>query len=140
VLPYSSEPGFSSYNCVDKNAVRAATVIRCEAADTATLLQRVNTIPGAIGYAQISDAGAYANVERVKIGGWDPDIGAVERGAYPFWTVEYLYTYGEPARGTLAASFLDYFRSDTAKDILRSQAYTPCADRQQSLAGTLCSG
>ncbi len=140
VLGGQGEPGFSSYNCVDKNAVHAATFIRCEVADTATLLQRVNTIPGAIGYAQISDAAAYANVERMKIGGWDPDIGAVERGVYPFWTVEYLYTYGEPARGTLAASFLDYFRSDTAKDILRSQAYTPCVDRQQSLAGTLCRG
>jgi len=28
--------------------------------------------------------------------------------------------------------------SDTAKDILRSQAYTPCVDRQQTLITTLC--
>jgi hypothetical protein len=30
--------------------------------------------------------------------------------------------------------------SDAAKDILRSHAYTPCVDRQQSLMGTLCRG
>ena len=133
-----SEPSFSSYNCISKDADPDARVIKCEVADTGTLLQRVNEIPGAIGYAQISDASSYANVESVKLGGWDPDIGAVERGAYQFWTVEFLYTYGSPAAGTLAAAFLSYVNTDTAKDILRSQAYTPCVDRNQSLVGTLC--
>jgi phosphate transport system substrate-binding protein len=135
-----SEPAFSSYDCISKDAVPDARVIKCEVADTGTLLQRVNQIPGAIGYAQISDAASYANVECVKLGGWDPGIGAVERGAYPFWTVEFLYTYGSPAPGTLAASFLTYMNSDTAKDILRSENYTPCLDRNQSLVGTLCPG
>jgi phosphate transport system substrate-binding protein len=135
-----SEPAFSSYNCVSKDAVPNAPVIKCEVADTATLLQRVNDIPGAIGYAQISDAASYPNVESVKLGGWDPVIGAVERGYYPFWTVEYLYTYGSPARGTLTSQFLAYMNTDTAKDILRSQDYTPCVDRNQSLMGTLCRG
>jgi phosphate transport system substrate-binding protein len=133
-----SEPAFSSYNCVDKDAVPDSPVIKCEVADTGTLLQRVNGIPGAIGYAQISDAASYANVESVKLGGWDPDIGAVERGAYPFWTIEYLYTDGTPAPGTLAAAFLTYMNSDTAENILLRQAYTPCVDRHQSLA--LCPG
>jgi phosphate transport system substrate-binding protein len=135
-----SEPAFSSYNCISKDAVPDARVIKCEVASTGMLLQRVNEVPGAIGYAQISDAASYANVESVKLAGWDPDIGAVERGAYPFWTVEFLYTYGSPAAGTLAAAFLTYMNSDTAKDILRSQAYTPCVDRNQSLVGTLCPG
>ena len=79
-------------------------------------------------------------MERVKLNGWDPGIGAVERGAYPYWTVEYLYTYGVPALGTLTAAFLSYLNSDTAKDILCSAAYTPCVDRQQSLTSTLCRG
>jgi phosphate transport system substrate-binding protein len=135
-----SEPAFSSYNCIGKDAVPDSPVIKCEVTDTGTLLQRVNDIPGAIGYAQISDAASYANVESVKLGGWDADIGAVKQGAYPFWTVEYLYTYGSPAPGTLAAAFLAYMNSDTAKDILRSQAYTPCVDRNQTLVGTLCPG
>jgi phosphate transport system substrate-binding protein len=66
-----AEPPFSSYNCVTKNAVPAAKVIRCEVSDTDTLLQRVNSIPGAIGYAQISDASNYPNVAPIKINGWD---------------------------------------------------------------------
>jgi hypothetical protein len=64
----------------------------------------------------------------------------VERGAYPYWTVEYLYTYGVPRAGTLAAAFLSCLNSDTAKRILRTAAYTPCAGRQQSLISTLCRG
>jgi phosphate transport system substrate-binding protein len=132
------EPAFSSYNCVDRDAVPSSPVIRCEVADTSTLLQRVNQIPGAIGYAQISDAASYPDVETVKLNGWDPQIGAVEQGAYPFWTVEYLYSYGNPGSGTLAASFLSFLNSDAAKDALRSDAYTPCVDRQQSLLSTLC--
>jgi phosphate transport system substrate-binding protein len=135
-----SEPAFSSYNCISKDAVPTARVIKCEVPTTGMLLQRVNEIPGAIGYAQISDAASYAHVRSVELGGWDATIGAVERGAYPFWTVEFLYTYGSPAPGTLAADFLTYINTDTAKDILRSQAYTPCVDRNQSLLGTLCPG
>jgi hypothetical protein len=72
--------------------------------------------------------------------GSDPDIGAVKQGAYPVWTVEYLYTYGTPAPETLAAAFLAYMNTDTAKDILRSGDYTPCVDRGVSLMGTLCRG
>lgn len=140
VLGGMGEPAFSSYDCLTRNAVPRARVTKCEVTDTATLLQRVNEIPGAIGYAQVSDAATYANVERVKIGGWDPNIGAVQHNYYPYWAVEYLYTYGQPARGTFAAAFLNYLNSDTAKDILRSQSYTPCVDRLQTPANICASG
>jgi len=133
-----AEPPFSSYNCVTKNAVPASRVIRCEVSDTSTLLQRVDAIPGAIGYAQISDAATYPNVEPIKIDGWDPTIGAVQGGFYPFWTVEYLYTSGTPAAGSLAAGFLDFMKTTTSSDILRSDDYTPCDDRGQTLLNTLC--
>jgi ABC-type phosphate transport system substrate-binding protein len=138
VLGGQAEPAFSSYNCVTKNAVPSAGVTRCEVTDTGTLLQRVNSIPGAIGYAQISDAATYPNVSVIKINGSDPTISAVKLGAYPYWTVEYLYTLGSPAAGSLAAGFLNYVRSVTASDILRTADYTPCVDRGQSLMKTLC--
>jgi phosphate transport system substrate-binding protein len=80
----------------------------------------------------------FGSLVSVKLNGWDPQIGAVERGAYPYWTVEYLYTYGSPATGTLASSFLNYLNSPAAKDTLRSADYTPCVDRQVSLLSTLC--
>ena len=138
ILGGQAEPPFSSYNCVDKNAAPASPVTRCEVTDTRTLLQRVNSIPGAIGYAQVSDAAAYPNVSSIKINGSDSAISAVKAGAYPFWTVEYLYTAGPPAPGSLAADFLDYLKNVTASDILHGADYTPCTDRGQSLMNTLC--
>ena len=138
ILGGQAEPPFSSYNCVSKNAVPASPVTRCEVTDTRTLLERVNAIPGAIGYAQISDAATYPKISAIKIDGGDPAIGAVEAGAYPYWTTEYLYTLGTPAPGSLAADFLGYLKSVTASDILRSEDYTPCVDRGQSLMNTLC--
>lgn len=138
VLGGRDEPQFSSYDCVSKNAVPSSPVVRCEVPDTGTLLKRINAIPGTIGYAQISDAASYPNLERVKLDGADPDIGAVESGGYPIWTVEYLYTYGPAAPKSLAAAFLSYVNTDTSRDILRGGAYTPCVDRDQRLPVTLC--
>ena len=138
VLGGQAEPPFSSYNCVNKNAVLDSPVTRCEVTDTRTLLQRVNAIPGAIGYAQISDAASYPSVSAIKINGADSTIGAVKAGSYPYWTVEYLYTLGTPAPGSLAADFLGYLKSVTASDILRTADYTACVDRGQSLMRTLC--
>lgn len=58
--------------------------------------------------------------------------------AYQFWMVEYLCTYGAPPPRSVAAQFLSYLSTFTAKDLLRAQGYTPCADRQQDLRSTLC--
>jgi hypothetical protein len=55
-----------------------------------------------------------------------------------FWTVEYLYTYGTPASGSLAAKFITYMGTNTAKDQLRLEGYTPCVDSSQNLMSTLC--
>jgi phosphate transport system substrate-binding protein len=135
VLDGKAEPPFTSYNCTSKNAVPSANVTRCEVSDTPTLLSKVNSIPGAIGYAQISDASTYANrsVSVIKINGQDATVAAVELGSYPYWTVEYLYTAGHPVPGSLVADFLGYINSETADDILRSNDYIPCIDRGTSL-------
>jgi hypothetical protein len=43
-----------------------------------------------------------------------------------------------PAAGSLAAGFLDFMKTTTSSDILRSDDYTPCDDRGQPLLNTLC--
>jgi ABC-type phosphate transport system substrate-binding protein len=131
------EPAASSYDCVHKNRLVTSAVILCEKNDTPTLLQLVNTIQGAIGYAQISDSEPYPNVGRVQINQASPDIGDVEAGIYPYWTVEYLYTYGRPPAGSLTAAFLSYMNTDAAKNILLNDAYTPCDDPSAAVAA-LC--
>jgi len=135
-----NEPAASSYDCVRKNAIPDAKVTKCEVSDTDTLLSRVDSVPGAIGYAQISDAATSnsANVKTIAINGWDPSFGDVESGSYPFWTVEYLYTEGKPAPGSVTADFLTYMTGTEADDILRSSEYTPCVDGSESLLGSLC--
>jgi phosphate transport system substrate-binding protein len=138
ILGGQAEPPFTSYSCVTNNAVPSAKFIRCEVANTGTLLQRVNSIPGAIGYAQVADAADYRNVSELKINGFDANFGDVQADYYPYWTVEYLYTLGNPASGSLEADFISYINSTTSDDILRSNAYTPCVDRGQSLMATLC--
>jgi phosphate transport system substrate-binding protein len=50
----------------------------------------------------------------------------------------YLYTYGTPASGSLAGKFLTYMGTNTAKDQLRLEGYTPCVDGSQNLMSTLC--
>ncbi|HTU73265.1 MAG TPA: substrate-binding domain-containing protein [Trebonia sp.] len=139
VLGGASEPPASSFNCVSKNELPSSPVIRCEEPTTGTLLQRVNSIPGAIGYAQISDAASFLNVEPVKINASDPDIGDVKAGKYPYWTVEYLYTNGKPRAGSLIAAFLSYFGTDNAENLLLNAAYTPCGTTQPEVA-RLCAG
>jgi phosphate transport system substrate-binding protein len=139
VLGGATEPPASSFNCVTKNELPGSPVIRCEEPTTSTLLDRVNAIPGAIGYAQISDAASFLNVEPVKINASDADIGDVKAGKYPYWTVEYLYTNGAARAGSLIAAFLAYFSTDNAENLLLNAAYTPCGTAPPEVE-RLCSG
>ena len=106
------------------------------------MLQKVNAIPGAIGYAPASAAADYMNLSQVQLDGAEATFAAVNvkptQSQYPFWNVEYLYTFGYPEGGTLASAFLDYMNSAEAKEILRGQGYTPCIDGSTDLRSTLC--
>ena len=50
----------------------------------------------------------------------------MNNGQYPFWAVEYLYTYGKPAPGSLLSAFLSYMATDTAASVLESKGDIPC--------------
>ena len=50
----------------------------------------------------------------------------MNNGQYPFWAVEYLYTYGKPAPGSPLSAFLDYMATDTAASVLQSKGDIPC--------------
>jgi phosphate transport system substrate-binding protein len=129
----------SSDNCETLNPGSQAPH-RCERDSTEDLLAEINATPGAIGYAEMDAPAHYTNVSRVAIDGTDASIAAVENQDYPFWTVETLYTYGEPDEGSLAEAFLDYVtQDDSAKNLLRSYGHIPCIDRED-LMNTLCEG
>lgn len=126
-----SEPGLTSDDCETPLYDGSdSSVIRCERSATDELMDEVNHVSGAIGYAELSVANTYDNVTTVKLDGYSADIATVETGDYPFWTVETLYTYGEPEEGSLTKAFLNYLSEDTAQNILREHENEPCWDAQ----------
>ncbi|WP_329400758.1 substrate-binding domain-containing protein [Streptomyces lydicus] len=135
---HRSEPGVvSSYDCGDKDRDERARLTRCEVNGTKSLLDAVDRVPGALGYAEGYAAAQRKHVVSVRLNGHEPDIEWGRQRDYPFWTVEYLYTYGRPEDGSLTAKFLAFMDSDTAKNIMRMYKHVPCADRQ-SLPATVC--
>lgn len=138
VLGTSTELSPSSFDCVHKS--NASPVTLCNVARTPDLLGNVATVAGAIGYAQDGDISAYpgGHVRSVALNGLFGTFGNIGRssGSYPFWTVEYLYTYGN-ATG-LASAFLNYRGSATAIEDLRGGGYTPCPATGTSRARELC--
>ncbi|CRK58792.1 Phosphate ABC transporter, periplasmic phosphate-binding protein PstS (TC 3.A.1.7.1) [Alloactinosynnema sp. L-07] len=133
-----SEPALSSDDCTHRNRDPNAKVTRCEHYKTSELLDQVDRLPGAIGYAEVTATTKYTNLNRIKLDNRDPDLDSVVKRGYPFWAVEYFYTYGQPQDGGLVDSMIDYTNTDAAKNILRRAGYLPCVDGPQDLMGTLC--
>jgi ABC-type phosphate transport system substrate-binding protein len=150
----SREPGSGSRNTFDRYvlglpAAAAASgcasdsgppaVVSC-VKSTGGTLQAVSAVEGAIGYAQIGDVATYPDggVQAVALDGLDGRFGNIGRStkSYPFWTVEYLYTYG-PATG-LAEAFLKHLGTPTALSALEAAGYRPCPADGRGRAGALC--
>lgn len=135
---HRSEPGVvSSYDCTGKDRDERARVTRCEVNSTTGLLDAVDRVEGAVGYAETYAAAKRPHVIGIRLDGHEPDIEWGQQHEYPFWTVEFLYSYGHPADGSLAAKFLTYLSSDTAKNVMRMYKHVPCAD-DRSLSASVC--
>ncbi|WP_007508677.1 substrate-binding domain-containing protein [Pseudofrankia saprophytica] len=134
----TQEPPVSSNDCFTKDRDPNAATTRCEFSSEASLLDQISRTPGALGYAERGAAATYPKINEIALNGWTPDISTVERGDYPFWEVEYLYTYGTPPGDSLLSAFLEYVSTDTAKNLLRGEGFTPCVDRDKNLMATLC--
>jgi ABC-type phosphate transport system substrate-binding protein len=134
ILRMATEAPQSSQSCTSRDLIPASPVIRCEKSSTGQLLEAVNAIPGAVGYAEAhvaerDQAAVYPNLDVVLLAGRDPSAEAVNAGAnsYPFWAVEYMYTYGTPATGSLLSAFLGYMSTDAAKSSLQNDGEIPCS-------------
>jgi ABC-type phosphate transport system substrate-binding protein len=128
-----SEGELTSDGCLTRDRPFAnGPTIRCERDTTEDLIHTVSTVPGAIGYGDVTNAATKAAVRAgdivtVKLNGLYPQVESLPN--YPFWTVEYLYTRGEPAQGTAMRDFLDYLQSDAAQATLLGAGYTPCVPK-----------
>jgi ABC-type phosphate transport system substrate-binding protein len=130
VLGGQPEPTPNSQDCITPEAGQNSPVHVCEMNSTKALLQNVNDIPGAIGYADAYQAGSavYADISYIQINGLAPDIQQNQQSAYPFWALEHVYTRGTPPNGSLLAAFLSYLTSDTAKNTMEANGDVPCAN------------
>jgi ABC-type phosphate transport system substrate-binding protein len=128
VLNGSSEGVASSGSCLKKDDVATAPTILCELPTTAEVVSNVSTVPGAIGYADVSNkdtkaAVATKRIMPVVLDGLAPNVRSVPQ--YPFWTVEYLYTW-TPATTSPVAAYQDYLKTDTAQKTLQDAGYKAC--------------
>lgn len=133
ILHMPTETPQSSQSCTTRDLIPDSPVIRCEKSSTDELLKAVNAIKGAIGYAEAAvtaedEASKYPNINQVQLDGKDASPEVVNAGShpYPFWAVEYMYSYGQPASGSLLSAFLSYMSTDTASSVLQSYGDIPC--------------
>jgi phosphate transport system substrate-binding protein len=129
ILGTPGELGPSSSDCTSRDLRPDLPVIRCAKTSTGMLLKAVNSIGGAIGYAEAAEAAQYANIDEIQLTGQNASGPAVESGGYPFYATEYLYTDGAPASGSLLSAFLGYLYTDAAKSTLQSPSWNdiPCS-------------
>lgn len=130
------EAPVSSNSCATVDRPAAGPVIRCERQTTSEVLDQVDRLPGAFGYADASPVARYGNVDRLRIAGLEPTSEYLQRG-YGFWTIEYAYTDGIAPGGGLLDRYLGYLSSDAAARRLREAAYIPCVRSDRSLE-SLC--
>jgi phosphate transport system substrate-binding protein len=134
ILHMPTESPQSSQSCTTRDLIPASPVIRCEKSSTDELLKAVNAVKGAIGYAEAAvtaddETSKYPNLSEVQLDGRDASPEVVNAGShpYPFWAVEYMYTYGQPSSGSLLSAFLSYMSTDTASSVLQSLGDIPCS-------------
>lgn len=127
------EPELSSRDCRRKDEIRAAArVIRCERSSQNQVLETVNRLPGAIGYAELhvaADGRRYPNVRILALDGRRADAASAAANRYPFAAPEVFYTYGAPPNDSPASAFLTFMASDQARRILRQAGAAPCVSR-----------
>lgn len=133
-----AEPRESSDGCTERDRVPTDPVIRCERSSTEEVLRQVAAVPGAIGYADAEAAGAYPGLRVVSLDGAEASRGSARDG-YPFWTVEYAYTYGRPAPGGPLQRFLEHLSGDATARMIGEAGYEPCVLFDRSL-DPLCVG
>jgi len=117
----------TSLDCVTKDD-RTAAVMRCELDSTEAVLNKVAELPGALGYSELTLSRGHRGISRVPLADDEPSVDGIENGTsdYPYYGVEYAYTYGRPATGSLINSFLAYLSQGPSQRTIRTQGHLPC--------------
>ncbi|GAA4971127.1 PstS family phosphate ABC transporter substrate-binding protein [Actinoplanes utahensis] len=121
------QAGATSDSCdVLREGVPATEPVICEQTTTSDVLAKVRTRPGAVGYVDTPNALLTPGVKQLRLAGRAATIDDIRAG-YPFWTVEYLYSYGDLDKtDPLTRSFANYLIDAEARSMIAAQQYAPC--------------
>jgi ABC-type phosphate transport system substrate-binding protein len=124
------EPELSSRDCRRKDEIRAdARIIRCERSSQGQVLDTVDRVPGAIGYAELhvaANARRYPDVRILTLDGKRADVSSPAGNRYPFVAPEVFYTHGPPPNNSPASAFLTFLAGDSARKLLQQAGAPPC--------------
>ncbi|QFZ19251.1 PstS family phosphate ABC transporter substrate-binding protein [Saccharothrix syringae] len=131
----TAEGGLTSDDCENrKTGVPGTSAVRCERDDNGTAIAEISTTPGAIGYVDIPPTNPQRksrSVVPVQLDDVYPDISNIQPDqdeGYQFWTIEHVYTRGEPAAGTRLANFLAYLTGRAGSTLIQAAGYIPCVN------------
>ncbi|MEV6275788.1 substrate-binding domain-containing protein [Nocardia sp. NPDC051832] len=127
LLDAEQQPSRRHASCTGIKDLIGAEPAHCDVQVTSDMIRAVAELPGAIGYSAFAEA-SKAEVVPVTIGGVRADRDAAITRTYPFWGVEYAYSYGDPPGDSLAAAFLRFLTEQTGQEVLRAFGNAPCDD------------
>lgn len=120
------QPLYRDATCREIRTAAVPGPARCNVPVTEDMLREVAATPGAIGYSEFADAATAEGVQTIGIDGNPAGREAAINRAYPFWGVEYAYSYSDLPPGSLGAGFLRFLTDEAGQDILRAAGNTPC--------------
>ncbi|MGW4844595.1 PstS family phosphate ABC transporter substrate-binding protein [Nocardia brasiliensis] len=123
----ADQPDRPHVSCTALKGTVLTGAAHCDVQVTKDMQRAVREIPGAVGYSESSEA-AQAGLATVAINGVVAGRDAAIARTYPFWGVEYAYSYGELPGDSPAAAFLHYLVDQSGKDVLREHGNAPCAE------------
>ncbi|WP_315674286.1 phosphate ABC transporter substrate-binding protein [Clostridium sp. 19966] len=89
----------------------------------------VSQTEGSISYlasSYFTDADSKTKVKALKIDGVEMNKANITTGKYNIWSYEHMYTKGEAK--DLAKAFIDFFKTDDAKNAMEKLGYIPSTD------------
>ncbi|MEU8900855.1 substrate-binding domain-containing protein [Nocardia sp. NPDC048505] len=127
LLDAAGQPPRRHVSCTGIKDLIGTRPEHCDVQVTGDMIAAVAELPGAVGYSASSEA-SKADLVPVTLGGVPAERDAAIERTYPFWGVEYAYSYGDPPGDSLAAAFLRFLTEQTGQEVLRAFGNAPCAD------------
>jgi phosphate transport system substrate-binding protein len=124
----------TSDSCRERRQGESDTApILCERETTSELIDKIAQLDYAIGYADVPDAKRRPGIKMITLNGHGTTLDDIRSG-YPFWTVEYVYSYGPLVSDSLASAFVDYLSSEDGGNTMAAFGYATCLPHSDDTA------